>query len=644
MTFIYKIVNWYFAKEALPYWCVLALDCAILIFFYLFGYYCILGPENTIEHFWDKTIVLIPCLLPYLTFFKVFHTYGNIIRYSSFIDLRNIAIANALGSAIILLVRICFYEMSEQLFPGLRIILFAFCFSTFTMCGWRVLIKSLFDITAITSKSKNIFIFGNSNAAISLAKSIRNSKPAKYIVRGFVTNEKDNAKHYISGIPVFLNDFTLIGKMIDKDIRGLMVMPGDATTFRNDERLVNAITEAGIRIYMMPEEQEWDGKSNLTQDMLHTVDIEDLLPREEINVDMDAIGKQISGKSILVTGAAGSIGSEMMRQIAKLNPKEIILVDQAETPMHDVRLMLAKSFPEVKAHTIVTSITNAKRMEHIFCQYRPEYVFHAAAYKHVPMMEDNPSEAVQNNVYGTRVIADLAVKYGTRKFVMISTDKAVNPTNVMGCSKRICEIYCQSLNAEINKADTSIRQVDGKPAVTQFVTTRFGNVLGSNGSVIPIFREQIRNGGPVTVTHPDIIRFFMLIPEACKLVLQAGTFGNGGEIFVFDMGKPVRIADMARRMIALSKAKNVEIKYTGLRDGEKLFEEVLSDAEKTIPTSHPKIRVALVREYPYSEALRNEQRLYEASFNYDDMATVKIMKEIVPEYKSRHSKYESLDA
>ncbi len=644
MSYIYKFVNWYFGKDAIPYWCVLALDCAIIIFFYLFGYYCVLGAEGTIEHFWDKTMILLPCMLPYLLFFKVFHTYSNVIRYSSFIDLRNVGIANALGSAIILLVRICFYEMSEQLFPGLRIILFAYCFSTLTMCGWRVLIKSLFDITAINSKSKNIFMYGTSSAAVSLAKSIRNSKPAKYIVRGFVTNEKGDIKHYVSGIPVYLNDFTLVGKMVEKDIRGLMVMPGGMKELRNDEQLVNNLTEAGIRIYMMPEEQEWDGKSDVTQDMLHKVEIEDLLPREEINVDMDAIGKQLSDKCILVTGAAGSIGSEMMRQIAALHPKELVLVDQAETPMHDVRLMLAKSFSDVKAHTIVTSITNEKRMEQLFQQYRPEYVFHAAAYKHVPMMEDNPSEAVQNNIYGTRVMADLAVKYGTRKFVMISTDKAVNPTNVMGCSKRICEIYCQALNAEIHKAESTVRQVDGTPAITQFVTTRFGNVLGSNGSVIPIFREQIRNGGPVTVTHPDIIRFFMLIPEACKLVLQAGTFGKGGEIFVFDMGKPVKIADMARRMIALSKAKNVEIKYTGLRDGEKLFEEVLSDAEKTMPTSHPKIRVAQVREYPYSEALRNEERLYEASFKYDDMETVRIMKEIVPEYKSRHSKYEALDA
>lgn len=397
---------------------------------------------------------------------------------------------------------------------------------------------------------------------------------------------------------------------------------------------------------MMPQSEEWDGKSDLSHNQLKEVEIEDLLPREKIEVDMVAIGSMLRGKRILITGAAGSIGSEMARQVAKFQPSDLILIDQAETPMHDVRrwmvnflnelsLSSSSSFPKVS--TIVTSICKQERMERIFAQYRPEYVFHAAAYKHVPMMEDNPAEAVQNNIYGTRVIADLAVKYETRKFVMISTDKAVNPTNVMGCSKRICEIYCQSLNKKLSEETRRT----GKPT-TQFVTTRFGNVLGSNGSVIPIFKEQIRKGGPVTVTHKDIIRYFMLIPEACRLVLEAGTMGHGGEIFVFDMGKPVRIADLAQRMIDLSGAHGVEIKYTGLRDGEKLYEEVLNDAEQTKPTSHPKIKVASVREYPYDLALRNEQELYDLSFTADDMTIVRKMKEIVPEYKPQNVKYKNL--
>ena len=395
---------------------------------------------------------------------------------------------------------------------------------------------------------------------------------------------------------------------------------------------------------MMPfTAEEWDGKSELRYSQLHEVDIEDLLPRDKIEVDMLAIGRQLNANRVLITGAAGSIGSEMVRQVARFEPREMILIDQAETPMHDIRRMMESKFPNIPCHTIVASITNQTFMEDIFRHYHPDYVFHAAAYKHVPMMEDNPAMAVQNNVYGTRVIADLAVKYGTKKFVMISTDKAVNPTNVMGCSKRICEIYCQALNKAIETTPDSFLQANGRKPCTQFVTTRFGNVLGSNGSVIPIFKEQIAKGGPVTVTHPDIIRYFMLIPEACKLVLEAGTMGKGGEIFVFDMGKPVRIANLAQRMITLSGAQGVEIKFTGLRDGEKLYEEVLNDAEHTLPTIHPKIMVAKVREYDYEQARLNEERLLEASYTYDDMAIVKIMKEIVPEFKSRQSKYEALD-
>lgn len=326
----------------------------------------------------------------------------------------------------------------------------------------------------------------------------------------------------------------------------------------------------------------------------------------------------------------------MVRQIAPYEPAELILVDQAETPLHDIRLMMAKNWPEISAHTIIGDIAHQTRMEEIFALYKPEYVFHAAAYKHVPMMEDNPSESIENNVNGTRIIADLALKYGTKKFVMVSTDKAVNPTNVMGCSKRICEIYVQSLDKAVKEG-----KIAGE---TQFVTTRFGNVLGSNGSVIPLFEKQIKAGGPVTVTHPDIIRFFMLIPEACKLVLEAGTMGNGGEIFVFDMGKPVRIADLAERMIKMSGAKDIEIRFTGLRDGEKLYEEVLNDKEITLPTFHDKIKIAKVREYDYADVKELIGSLIETGRSGDDdMVIVGEMKKIVPEFKSRHSKYELLD-
>ena len=416
----------------------------------------------------------------------------------------------------------------------------------------------------------------------------------------------------------------------------MLVSPLKHEMFLHNRKLQDLFINAGVRIYIAQNAEQWNKKKDYKEKvLLREVKIEDLLPREEIQVDMEKVGALLRGKKVLITGSAGSIGSEMVRQIAMYKPSDMMLIDQAETPQHDIRLMMMSKFPDIPAETVVTSICKLDRMEKIFSTFRPDYVFHAAAYKHVPMMEDNPSESIQNNVYGTKVIADLSVKYGVKKFVMISTDKAVNPTNVMGCSKRICEIYVQSLDKAIK---------DGKiKGITQFVTTRFGNVLGSNGSVIPLFRKQLAAGGPLTVTHPKIIRFFMLIPEACKLVLEAGTQGKGGEIFVFDMGEPVRIADLAKRMILLSGAKNVEIKYTGLREGEKLYEEVLNENENTLPSFHKKIRIAMVRNYEYDEAERDIEELCDIAAKYDDMQTVHKMKEIVPEYISKHSRYEVLD-
>ena len=632
--FANKLTNWYFSKATLPYWCILALDSISIVIAGMIATYIAEGGDVLARNFWNYLLMFV-CSLPlFVVGMRMFHTYSGIMRYSSFVDLLRISGALVVGFILncVLLQVIPENILCEITTESIVVMLFISMIEMWTM---RILVKYMYDSSFSAETKIPVFILGVREGGISLAKSMRNDHPSQYVVKGFATSETDIKGRFLLGCEVYPYDETLIGVMRKMNVKTLFVSPLVTEKFLEKQDMIDKLTAEGIKIMMMPKAQSWDGKSNLRHQMMREVDIEDLLPRDKIEVDMNAIGKLLSGRTILITGAAGSIGSEMVKQIAIYKPQRLILVDEAETPMHDVRLFMNKNYADIPCETIVTSITNATRMELIFSEYHPDYVFHAAAYKHVPMMEDNPAEAVQNNIYGTRVIADMAVKYGTKKFVMISTDKAVNPTNVMGCSKRICEIYCQALNKAI---------VDGEvKGVTQFVTTRFGNVLGSNGSVIPIFKKQIAMGGPITVTHPDIIRFFMLIPEACKLVLEAGTMGKGGEIFVFDMGKPVRIADLAKRMIALSGVDGIDIKYVGLRDGEKLFEEVLNDKEATIPTHHPKIMVAKVREYPYELARKNEEDLYQLSFTYDDMAIVKKMKEIVPEYKSQHSKYAELD-
>lgn len=634
-----RISNWYFTKKALPHLCILLIDCAIVAFSGYVGYYIDKGGDIFVDSFWQITFGLMVGLVPFIIAFRLLHTYSGIVRYSSFVDLQRVMIATLSGSVACYLLGLginCIWpEQHTIMVPDLQTVFIIFVGSSLFLWVERVVVKRLFDSFNLDNATP-VAIYGTKAGGISIAKSITAVKDKKYSLQAFISDGKEMKGSYLMGKPVFLNERGLAERLRREGVKALLVSPLKTEKFRNNAEMVDEFISAGITIMMMNNGEEWDGKEeNLTHQNLRPVDIEDLLPREKIEVDMNAIGKLLTGKRILITGAAGSIGSEMVRQVAKFNPSEMTLIDQAETPMHNIRMMMAHDFGHISNRTIVTSITNKEHMERIFAAYKPEYVFHAAAYKHVPMMEDDPAIAVQNNIYGTRVIADLAVKYGTKKFVMISTDKAVNPTNVMGCSKRICEIYCQSLNQAIAEG-----KVQG---ITQFVTTRFGNVLGSNGSVIPIFKEQIRAGGPVTVTHPDIIRYFMLIPEACKLVLEAGTMGKGGEIFVFDMGQPVKIVDLAKRMISLSGARNVEIEFTGLRDGEKLYEEVLNDKEGTLPTVNPKIMVAKVREYDYATACENERRLMEVSKTFDDMAIVKVMKEIVPEYKSRQSKYEILD-
>ena len=635
MNAIHKFFKWYFSRKALPYWGVLAFDTLVVLFSGILCYLLDHGIHNTYQEFWPLTGTLCFYLIFFIIGFRATHTYTGVLRYSSFSDLYRIGIANVIGMSCVLILR-WFFSADSFLVPiRAKEVIFMGILATAIMAAARVMMKFMYERVLNQVTQRGAFIYGVRSGGIALAKGLQLTTPVHFHLRGFVSDADDMVGHMLQGVRVYKNDEDLIEKMKEQNATALLVSPLKTDRLIENQEMVNRLLNAGIGIYMSDLAKKWDGKSSLSANALREVQIEDLLPRDEIQVDLQAVENLLTGKKILITGSAGSIGSEMVRQIAKFKPSSMMLIDSAETPQHDVRLMMGHDFPEIPAETVVTSITNATRMEQIFKTFQPDYVFHAAAYKHVPMMEDNPSEAVHNNIYGTRVIADLSVKYGVKKFVMISTDKAVNPTNVMGCSKRICEIYCQSLNRALSEGS-----IQGQ---TQFVTTRFGNVLGSNGSVIPLFREQIKNGGPVTVTHPDIIRFFMLIPEACKLVLEAGTMGHGGEIFVFDMGKPVKIADLARRMILLSGAKNVEVRFTGLRDGEKLYEEVLNDEEITKPTFNKKIKIAQVREYEYAEVCKEIDTLIELGRQYDDMKTVGQMKHIVPEYKSQHSKYEALD-
>lgn len=633
MKFFNRLSNWYFSKKSLPYWCIFWIDCAVIFISYLFIYQQINSGAKALGILGQLSMFFAIFTLFHAIGFRIFHTYDGILRYSSFIDLQRVFYAVTFGAVLSAITKNML--LSTHFFPGVEIeyrnIVLGALISTLVLWAIRVIAKTIFDVSLSDYNIKHAFIYGVKEGGIGLAKQIKNSKPMKFKLMGFISDDTKIKHHHLMGTKVYAPDLNTIRKMRNNNISTLLISPGAINVFHANKDFQDALLAEGIHIYM-PTTQEWNRNE---QQQLKEVSIEDLLPRDEISIDMESVGTMLQGKRILITGSAGSIGSEMVRQIAKYNPAELILIDSAETPQHDIRLMMAKQFPEIKAETIVTTICSKSRMEHIFKTYLPDYVFHAAAYKHVPMMENNPCESIQNNVYGTKILADLAVKYGVKKFVMISTDKAVNPTNVMGCSKRICEIYVQSLNKAIEEGI-----INGK---TQFVTTRFGNVLGSNGSVIPLFKKQIKAGGPVTVTDPRIIRYFMLIPEACKLVLEAGTKGNGGEIFVFDMGKPVNIADMAQRMINLSGAKNVEIKYTGLRAGEKLYEEVLNEKESTKPSFHDKIRIAEVREYDYTEVSKQIDDLIEKSKLYDEMLTVKIMKEIVPEYKSNNSIYEKLD-
>lgn len=635
--------NWYFGRNALPYWSIVIFDALTCFFGGLF----IMWLRHPLTELLSEWPLLLHSFIVFCFFnvigFRLFHTYSGILRYSQFVDLLRVCYANMFGLVMAVLANSIVRHSAPDSFLATHFysftfrMLFIMYFGTaLLMCLTRIFIKLLYESALVGKTAQHTLIYGTHAGAIAITNNCRNTKPVRYIIDGYIGDSKPHYNERLMGKRIYSTQEDLAAVIRERNIKCLMVSPLKHDLFVKNRQLQDLFINAGVKIFISLDVEEWSQHPNEKKNIqMREVKIEDLLPRDEIQVDMEKVGALLSGKKVLITGSAGSIGSEMVRQIAIYKPAEMMLIDQAETPQHDIRLMMKNQYPDIKAETVVTSICKQDRMEKIFSTFRPDYVFHAAAYKHVPMMEDNPSESIQNNVWGTKVIADLSVKYGVKKFVMISTDKAVNPTNVMGCSKRICEIYVQSLDKAIK---------DGKKqGVTQFVTTRFGNVLGSNGSVIPLFRKQLAAGGPLTVTHPKIIRFFMLIPEACKLVLEAGTHGKGGEIFVFDMGEPVRIADLARRMIQLSGATNVEIKYTGLREGEKLYEEVLNENENTKPSFHKKIRIAMVRNYEYEDAERDIEELCQIAAQYDDMATVKKMKDIVPEYVSKHSRYEVLD-
>ena len=637
-----KILNWYFTKNALPYWSIFLIDCLIIVCSGLLTYWIFNNAEILLGNVERVLSTLLCFVVLSIPGFRLFHTYSGFMRYASFIDLMRVAYGNAVSLVLVLLAQYGMDLLPNHLFAYFNTtsICLIYIISTLFMWALRVFVKTLYDVAFSNSRAVRVLVYGAMSGGVGLAKNIMGQRPRQYVVKGFITHQKNIEHHQIMGERVYSVDEDLAEIIKKNDIEGVLVSPYRAKDFRNNQLLQDVIIGAGAKVYMAENAKELNEEGLLGDGVaspvkLQEVSVEDLLPRDEIRVDLKSVKELLSGQRVLITGSAGSIGSEIVRQVAQFKPAALMLIDQAETPEHDIRLMMEKRFAKIPSETVVTSICNAGRMEEIFKRFKPDYVFHAAAYKHVPMMEDNPSEAVMNNVYGTKVIADLSVKYGVKKFVMISTDKAVNPTNVMGCSKRICEIYVQSL-------DQAIKGKKFK-SPTQFVTTRFGNVLGSNGSVIPLFREQIKNGGPVTVTDERIVRFFMLIPEACKLVLEAGTKGNGGEIFVFDMGQPVKIVDLAKRMIKLSGAKNVEIKFTGLRAGEKLYEEVLNELEGTKPTFHEKIRIAEVREYDFEEVSKEVDDLIAISKQFDNMATVRKMKAIVPEYKSNNSVYEELD-
>ena len=632
--------------DYLPRWGVLLLDMLIcLIAFatsYFIGYQLITyRPEDMTMPAWQQAMSV---LLVQTVFFLVFHTYAGILRYSNFNDIIRVGLSVISSGALILFVNTIATRFNSKLFLNSLIIIYVFI-GIVLLFTWRVTIKTSFEyMSHVGNRTKKVLVYGVQSAGISIAKMLKSDIESLYRPIGFIADKTDDMRHDLLGLPVYVRDSKLVPMMLAKNIRYVIISP---VKFKQLNPLtdLHIFIDNGISVLTTPHftDIEPSNSENVETNMqkrigaIESIRVEDLLERPVIQINTDHVEQVLRRKVVLVTGAAGSIGQEIVHQVLRFNPAAVILFEQAESPLHDLRMDLRNLHPDTSVIAVIGDVRQRERLEEVMREYRPDVVFHAAAYKHVPLMEEYPNEAVMANILGTKNVADLSVKYDVKRFIMISTDKAVNPTNVMGASKRIAEIYVQSLFCKLQQQNENC---------TKFITTRFGNVLGSNGSVIPYFKKQIASGGPVTVTHPDITRFFMTIPEACTLVLEAATLGNGGEIFVFDMGTPVRIYDLAKNMIRLAGYKpgeDIMITFTGLRPGEKLYEEVLNQKETTMPTSNKKIMIAKVRESEYDVVSPLIDSLIETAALDKPMKTVKEMKQIVPEYKSKNSIYEQLD-
>ena len=635
-----SVLSKFVAMKYLSRWIVLLFDMALSVLAYFIAVYVAenIKTDQYINPDFSNAQRMTILMFFQLIFYWSFHTYSGVLRYSSFVDAMKILLSILFNVLFIFAVNLILVSLSKgMLFYYSELIIYGTLSFLFLLLT-RLLVKSFYDyLTQRGDHISPVMIYGTKSAAIGIAKMLMSEQVgSKYKLVGFIDDDKSASEKMIMGVKVYhLNDDSLTNN-IAKKCKSIIISPVKLNQV-NSSNILEKFIDHNLTILSLPPMNIW--KNDIPSiGQIKSIQIEDLLERPQINISMDNISSQLKDKVVLVTGAAGSIGSEIAQQVLKFDTRLVVLLDHAESPMHDLKLELQEKYDDKNVTVFLGDVRNKDRMDFMMDLYRPDIIYHAAAYKHVPMMEDYPVESVQVNVLGTKILADLAVKYRVERFVMVSTDKAVNPTNVMGASKRIAEIYVQSLYRKLYAT------MNG--STTKFITTRFGNVLGSSGSVIPYFKKQIENGGPVTVTHPEIIRYFMTIPEACMLVLEAGSMGHGGEIYIFDMGKPVKIVDLARKMIRLAgyiPEEDIKIVYSGLRPGEKLFEELLNKKEYTQNTHHPKIMIANVQQYDFDKVSVLIDKLINYSKLCKDYLTVSTMKKIVPEFKSKNSQYERLD-